>query len=257
MKTLVKQFKMFDTRRLSLYDELLSSKWDGEKFPPYIPHVGENYQKFRIMMYATAQSMTEPWAELKDKNHEERICQLKDAGDYGQIWIAPYKVMVALAGLYIYAVQSCRLETFEEVHKHIAVSNYYKFSFSNKGRDINPNTGLPRFFSPDTYWALNDELSKLELDTLKPEIIISFNGRQIQVMRKDGFKVLNINDPAWVLRGGSGVLKPTGSWYQEISDSGVNKLIDSYLGQIDEQYSGKKVALKIYLHKYYNDWKKG
>ena len=257
IENLIKQFNEFDLERLSQYGDLLSSKLEDEIFPPYIPHVGEKYSRYRLMLYGTSQSMVKPWPELTHMTRKLKIRQLFDAADFHDIAIAPYKVMLAISGIYLFAQHQCRLENFADIHNQIAASNYYKFSFNRKKRDVNPNTALEKYIDPIEYWALNDQLSTMELGTLNPATVISFNGRPIRAMRKAGYKVLQINDPAWVLRGGSGVLQATGSWYREINDPKVNSLVDSYLEQIDDKYSGKKEALKIYMLKYYNDWKKG
>jgi hypothetical protein len=104
------------------------------------------------------------------------------------------------------------------------------------------------------YWDENDKLVKKELDVLMPSIIISFNGRHVNQIIKRGFRIQKINDPSWILQGGGGVLSTSGSWYREIHDGNVYKLVDSYLNQIYGKYKSKKEAIKIYLLKYYCDW---
>ena len=133
--------------------------------------------------------------------------------------------------------------------------NYYKFSLRKSKTDINPNTDLSKCMSPDSYWETNDTLSMLELEQLRPSVVISFNGRHKEVIEKVGFNHIQINDPSWILQGGSGVLKENRSWFRLVDDSVAHQLVDSYLEQIDDNYSRKKDAVKIYLLKYYDDWK--
>ena len=253
VEELIQKFEDFDTEKLNKYEGLLSSKYDGEIFPPYIPHIGENYNKYKIMMYGMAQSYSAPWDELIKLSKIGKVKQLYDAEGYHDIAIAPYKIMLAIAGVYIYAKHLDPIGSFCDIHKFIAVTNYYKFSFSDdKGNDINPDSHLEE---PEVYWSENDELSKYELDFLQSSIVISFNGRHNKVIEEQGYGFIRINDPSWILRGGSGVLSKNGSWFRETDDSVVDRLVDGYVNQIDGQYSGKKEAIKIYLMKYYNDWK--
>jgi len=257
IKKIIRKFEEFDsTKNLAEYRELLSTKHNGEIFPPYIPHVGSNYNKYNIMMYGMAQSINKPWDALKNKTRAKKVRQLYDAKDYESICIAPYKVMLAIAGVYIYAKYNDSIESFSDIHNSIAVSNYYKFSFSKNGNDINPDSDLKKHQSPNKYWEENDALSIYELTELNPSIVLSFNGRHNAVIKDQGLSFIKINDPSWILQGASGVLNSNGSWFRNINDLTVKHLIDGYLNQIDDKYSGKKDAIKIYLTKYYADWKK-
>jgi hypothetical protein len=251
---LIKEFENFDTGILAKYLDLISSKYNGIIFPPYVPHIGSNYGKYRLLMYGMAQSIVKPWDALLKKNKVEKIKQLYEAGSYDNIWIGPYRVMLAVAGIYIYAKYRDLIFPFNDIHNSIAVTNYYKFSFSSNGKDINPDNALSRYHSPELYWDENDKLVKKELDVLMPSIIISFNGRHVNQIIKRGFRIQKINDPSWILQGGGGVLSTSGSWYREIHDGNVYKLVDSYLNQIYGKYKSKKEAIKIYLLKYYCDW---
>lgn len=255
IERLIQQFEQFDTKSLDEYKELISSKYNDEIFPPFIPHIGNSYRKYKIMMYGMAQSISEPWPSLINKNRTEKIRQMYDAPTYDNIWIAPYKVMLSLAGMYIYAKYRDSIETLDKIHDCIAATNYYKFSLSLPGNDINPDKGLSKHLSPDDYWEANDKLSLSELDMLDPSIVISFNGRHNNIIKNAGYVLLKINDPAWIKRGGGpGTLKEAGSWYRNIKNPIANELAEAYLNQIDETYSGKKPYLRTYLLKYYDDW---
>ncbi|WP_194664310.1 hypothetical protein [Vibrio anguillarum] len=254
MINLVKAFEAYDTKRLSSYQELISTKDEfGNIYPPYVPHVGRDYEKYRILMYGMAQNISTPWESLRNKSHREKVRQMLDAYGYENIWIAPYKVMLALSGLYIYARYGNPIYGFEEIHQSIAVTNYYKFSLNN-GADINPDQKLSGYQCPELYWSENDSLAQKEIVTLKPNTIVSFNGRHNSVLKNSEGSFIKINDPSWVLQGGGGHLKKEGSWYRECSDKVAIALVNAYLDQIDEKYAGKKEALKIYLLKYYSDW---
>ncbi|QUM81681.1 hypothetical protein HWV01_16025 [Moritella sp. 5] len=255
MDNLIDSFQAYNTEVLKPYYELISTKDHmGNIFPPYIPHIGSEYDKYKIIMYGMAQNVSEPWDSLLNKTRREKVCQMLDAGEYENIWIAPYKVMLAIAGLYIHAKFGDKLSSFTEIHNSISVTNYYKFSM-NDGADINPDHKLKNHQCPILYWSENDRLSSQELDALSPNTVISFNGRHNRILRQRDSEFIKINDPSWVLQGGGGHLKASGSWYRECADNEVISLIDGYLDQIDDKYSSKIDALKIYLLKYYSDWK--
>lgn len=243
---LIQNFNDFDTSRLSNYFNQLSTKDDQFGiYPPYVPHIGKNYHDFKIIMYGMAQNISEPWDSLKKKDRIEKVRQMFDAHIYHDIEIAPYKVMLAIAGLFIYANFNVTLLNFQEIHDSIAVSNYYKFSLNN-GSDINPNDGLK---NPEEYWRINDELADDELNTLKPNHIITFKGRHLKRN-----STIRMNDPSWILQGGGGCLKESGSWYRTYPNEQVKEIIKSYIKQIDGKYESKRSALEIYLLKYYTDF---
>lgn len=59
MKKLIVEFERFNLQPLQKYTKLISSKKDDGLFPPYIPLIGKNYEKFKILIYATAQNMAD------------------------------------------------------------------------------------------------------------------------------------------------------------------------------------------------------
>lgn len=257
IQQLIEKFNSFDEKLLSEYEDLISSKDDNGIFPPYVPYKGDKYDSYKILMYGMAQNINTPWKKLSNKTHVAKVRQMYDAKSYKDIAIAPYKIMLSVAGIYLFAKYGKYIEMFEDIHRYISVSNYYKFSLNvgNKKKDINPNNKkLPSNRDPNNYWSINDNLSKEEISCLDPDVIITFNGRHNKVIRDCGYKLIKINDPSWVLRGGSGVLKETGSWYRNIENEEVIELTESYLKQIDDKYKKKKEAVKIYLLKYYDDW---
>ena len=276
-KYLITEFENWDLRNLLKYTDLLSTKTDdGLFFPPYIPFVGRYYEKYKILLYATAQSIN----PNKDKNlvkqyscNFDKLVErlyyspnfenkyLENASfDFSEVAIHPYQtgVLPALAGVFVYTMYKQKIADFNEIQDQIAVSNYYKFSLYDK-RDINPNM-LHKLVSPLEYFELNDNLVARELEVLKPSYVITFGGRHVQnLIEKKMFKVEVINDPAWILRGGGGCLKPTGSWGRrqfEIKDQEIVPLVDGYLSNLQGIYKRKKEGVKTYLLNYYLDWHK-
>lgn len=182
IENLIQQFEKFDTKQFDEFSLLISSKDNRDLFPPYIPHVGESYSKHKILMYGKAQNIDKPWLELIHISNTEKVRQMYDAKTHNDIWIAPYKIMLSVAGIYL-------------------------------------------------------------------------NGRHTKKIEDSGYNLITINDPSWILQGGGGHLKETGSWYREIKNPKVLQLVDSYISQLDSQYEGKKEAVKIYLLKYFDEWK--
>lgn len=259
IENLIQQFENFDTQDFDAFSSIISSKYDDKIFPPYIPHIGKDYSKHKIMMYGMAQNINQPWDELTNMSKTEKVRQMYDAKTHNHIWIAPYRIMLSIAGIYLYAKHNISLMSLGEVHNYVSATNYYKFSFNTGGKDINPERDLHKYLSPEDYKAYttaSDVLAMSEIKLLNPMLVISFRGRHIQEIKKAGIEVITINDPSWILQGGSGVLKDTGSWYRKINDLTAQQLVNSYVDQLDTQYAGKKEAVKIYLLKYYDDWKK-
>lgn len=253
LEKLVDEFESAKLTRLSKYRSLISSKNSSGVFPPYIPRVGGKYDKHKVLVYGMAQNIYEPWEDLLKKDRKQKVRQLHDAKGYKNVWIAPYKVMLALAGIYLYAKSQEELGRFSEIDKHIAATNYYKFSL-NDGNDLNPDKGLPSKMDATDYWAFNDELADKELQVLSPKTILSFRGRHNEAIGNRAHEFHVINDPSWILQGAGGCLKKNGSWDRNVKDAVALKLVNEYVNQIGDQYSGKKEAVKIYLLKYYQDW---
>ncbi|WP_143160362.1 hypothetical protein [Fibrobacter sp. UWEL] len=131
----------------------------------------------------------------------------------------------------------------------------------NSGKkDVNPDYGMGKFPKEEreAYWALNDALVEQELMVVQPRVVLSFRGRKLkklnELSKTLGYKLFAINDPAWILRGGSGKLKPGASWHNEYDrlDDSVRNLIDSYIGYLQDQYVCKAEGVKAYLAHYYN-----
>lgn len=285
MRRLIAEFERFDLSRLEKYTKLISTKnKDGKFFPPYIPLIGKNYQKFKILIYGTAQNMgIDHDVATRYSNHFDKLVERlyyskkfdQKYPDYNlsyeEVDIGPYNqgVLPALAGIFIYTVCHEALTSFDNIQDHIAVSNYYKFSLHGK-KDINPvqrsiqrSKQFDDLIDANDYWKLNDGLVLRELDVLKPDYVLAFHGRHERVLkdvaREKDFKLKIINDPAWILRGAWGYLKPQGSWgskTSEIQDKELLSLIKSYLKNLGNHYQGKKEAVKIYLLEYYLDWRK-
>jgi len=263
-----------------IFDNLSTKTDDGKIFSPYIPFVGEKYNELKILVYSTAQNIKYDWyRELYQNNYDkltERLYYFENFNkkypekgmSFRDIGINPYGtgVVAALLGVFIFAKFGKIIESLDDINNWIGISNYYKFSLNNRKTDINPETKIFNFIKDksqiEKYWSINDELVKKELNTLKPNFILSFNGRklkQIQQFSERGCEIIKINDPSWILRGGSGVFKENRSWWKKAencNDNEINDLVDKYLKYIGGNYSGKKESVRIYLLKYYSDWKK-
>jgi len=264
----------------------LSTKTDdGKIFPPYIPFVGKNYKEFKILVYSTAQNIgfgnfqktyQKNFAKLTERLYYFDNFRKKYPNNemsYRNIAINPYQtgVVAALLGVYIFAKYGKKIENLDEINNLISISNYYKFSLNNGRNDINPEpTGKNKIMDYikdndqiENYWTVNDELVKKELDTLKPNIIISFNGRKLKQLSQYSekeCKLIRINDPSWITQGGSGVFNENGSWSKiakKCKDKEIKELVNHYLKSINGIYleRNRVKEVGIYLLKYYSDWK--
>lgn len=58
LSALIKAFKEYNLAALNQYSEIISSKdSDGRIFPPYVPLIGNEYDKYKILLYARAESI--------------------------------------------------------------------------------------------------------------------------------------------------------------------------------------------------------
>lgn len=262
-----------------IFDNLSSKTDDGKIFPPYIPFVGKNYTKFGILVYSTAQNLRyNVFRESYQKNYSkltERLYYfdnfnkkyIENTMSFKDIAINPYQtgVVAALMGVFIYARFGKTIENLDEINNWIGISNYYKFSLNNGKTDINPETKIHKIITDklqiENYWTINDELVKKELAVLKPNFIISFNGRKLNKLKEFSDKerrIIRINDPSWILQGGSGVFKENKSWWKKAEnckEKEVIELVNNYLKLITGNYKSKQDNVRIYLLKYYLDWK--
>lgn len=278
VEKLIVEFMEYNLTPLNNYIEDISTKSSNERiYPPYIPFIGKEYKKFKILIYATAQNLyhledSEPdslekkYSEVDDRTLVKRLYfntdftkEYPDARDFGftDIKISPYEsgVLPAVAGIFIYAFFGKELTELNDVQDYIAISNYYKFSLNEKGKkkkDVNPNN----LKNGDEYRELNNKIALKELEVLQPSHIITFNGRHERFLRENGFMPHVINDPSWILRGGSGCLSQNGSWRR---DKKTVALIEAYMANnknFKGLYAGKTNAISVYLRKYYYDWDK-
>ena len=260
-ENLIKEFEEFDTLQFKEFSSLISSKDNGKIYPPYLPHIGKKYSEYKIMGYGMAQSINKPWEGLSSLTKKEKVMQMFGKEDPGQIWIAPYRVVLSIIGVYLYAKHNVFLNSLKDVHQYVAATNYYKFSFNKDGKDINPNDKLKEILSPvnyKIYLEANNSLVASELDLLNPLIIFTFKGAHVEKLEELGYKIITIHDPSWILQGHNGFLKETGKWFRKIEDNKAIELVDCYINDIniiDAQYAGKKEAIKIYLLKYFSDFK--
>ena len=264
----------------------MSSKTDaGEVFAPYIPFVGEQYEHFKILAYATAQNIGFDSATRKiyianNSKLTERLYYFDgftkkypaDKMPFYKIDISPYQngVMAALLGVFIYALSGKVVKDLDEINDLIAVSNYYKFSLNSGNADINPETNGKHKITAyiedkaqiQQYWAVNDKLVKKEIEILKPQFVLSFKGRklnQLKALAGNSFTVIPVNDPAWILNGHGGHLSPGGSWQRFVAgrkNKALDDLVAHYLDYMSWRYASKKEAIGVYLKKYYYDWER-
>ncbi len=273
--------KKFEGTKLSFGYEIIknmSTKTDnGNIFPPYIPFVGVKYKEFKVLIYSTAQNIGyDDFRDFYANNINKLVERLyffddfekkypKNKISYKDVAINPYRtgVIASLLGVYFFAKYNKIIKDEYEINDWIGISNYYKFSLNNGKTDINPETKIYNYIKSrkqiEEYYKINDELVEKEIKYLKPNIVISFKGRKLDKLNEFAKnKVIKINDPSWILQGGSGVLKSNGSWEKiakRYKDSEINKLVDYYCSNwITGNYNGKKDAVKIYLLKYYSDW---
>jgi len=266
---LVEDFATWNLRQIEVYRDLISTKDDKGIFPPYVPFVGKSYEQFRILIYAKAQNTPFGDKGLENTTTEQKVGQLCDKTTYRDVAIAPYNsgVIPSLVGIYLYAKEHIRIESLDEIHNRLAVTNYYKFSLNKKGRDINPDylgkvpdpKDPARLCDPIPYRELNNKLCKHELDFLKPRTILSFKGWHNSFLRDGGYNVVEISDPAFILYGGGGHFRKGGRYYdaaESVKDATAKELAKSYSEKCGGRYKtmNKIDSVRIYLLKYYSDW---
>jgi len=263
IRKLVENFTNWNLEEIEIYRELISTRDDKAIFPPYIPFVGKSYEQFGILIYAKAQNIAlgdRYYEYLKNMTTEQRVRRLYDATTYPDVAIAPYNsgVIPALIGIYLYAKHHIRLESFDEIQNCLAVANYYKFSLNKNGRDINPDS-LGRLSNPMQYRELNSKLCKHELNFLRPRTIVTFKGWHNKFLRDNGYKIVEISDPSFILQGGWGHFRKGGSYYKaadSVKDRTAMELAAAYSEKCEGNYKVKNKidSVRIYLLKYYQDW---
>ncbi len=258
---LVEAFDKCDLRQIEVYRDLISTKDAEGIFPPYVPFVGRSYDESRILVYAKAQNTPVGDEGYNNKTTVQKVRQLCDATAYERVWIAPYNsgVLPSLVGIYLYAKQHMRIQSLDEIHDRLAVTNFYKFSLNRKGRDFNPEN-LGEVHDPTAYRELNSRLCKLELDLLRPSTILSFKGWHNGFLRANGYSVVEISDPAFILYGGGGYFRKGGRYYEaadSVKDPTARELAKSYSERCGGRYRtmNKIDSVRIYLLKYYADWR--
>lgn len=279
------------SKDLGINNEYISSirnRDDNAIFPPYIPFVGEFYSETehenpKIFIYGTAQAFKKDgdFHDTYENNFDKLMRRLyygqqgKDLYDitaqsaFDQICIEPYAsgILPALAGLYLYINRNERSKTYDDlnqIHRRIAVSNYYKFSLRTaKNKDWNPERNMEGLTK---YYEINDNLVRKELNILKPDIVIvGFAGHRdkSEVFSKvKDIKVIQVNDPAWIRRRPK-CLTGNGSWSSVSIDDGIDKIIEEHTKKIINQESGlpsyrniEGDYIKRYLRYYADEWYK-
>ena len=263
------------------YHDLISSKWDGKIFLPYIPLVGRHYDEERILIYCTAQNLTESDKLAKEYNdHFEKLSRRlyysrrfkreypKDRFSYRDVDITPYQagVVPALVSVFMAAKFGEFVEDLSGILDRTAVSNFFKFSLNKGTADLNPIQRNNKHYSElKDYRCLNDKLVRLEIEALRPKWVIVF-GTELEehldehlkdVKQKHGFEVVAVNDPSWILQGAGGCLQSDVKWGKEVKEAELGDLrglVDCLLPKIEDAYKSKQDAVKIYLLKYALEW---
>jgi hypothetical protein len=259
---------------------------DGKRhfFPAYVPFVGQKYESSRILVYAKAQNLARnPDVREQYYQNEEhaifRLCKTNERQPiYTQLNIGPVScgVLPALAGVFLYALERRAIGDLSDVTSNLAITNFYKFSLwqvrrhpvnSNTQQDLNPDSwdrDRVGTYTQKTY----DLLVRPEIDLLQPRAVLCLNGKCCPLLwakrEECGFTLREVNDPAWILRGGGrckggiGCLTENGSWGKvagEQKDEGLRKLVNGYCDQVRENgwggYKVKTDAIRIYLKYYY------
>lgn len=274
LRVLARDFQRWNLDPLDPYARWLSTRTtDGRTLPPYVPVVGPQYSSLRLLIYGMAQNVERNGEHLKlyQRDPSASVWRLYGTSCAGGtkishpvakcVPIEPYSggVLPALAGIYIYAT-SRELLDLDVVHSRVAVSNYYKFSlrtdYLKRERDINPDN-LGDFAAPNSYWQVNDKLVARELELLSPKTIFTFRGRHQVHLRQRDATFVQINDPAWILRGAGGVLKPGRSWDKKassVTDPTALRLVKSYADKLTGRYQYRRDEVIVYLLQYYRKW---
>jgi hypothetical protein len=256
---------------------------DGTRylFPPYIPFVGRQYHDGRILVYAKAQNLGNSpdhrrWLREAGDNAVDRLYLHGERTTWFDIPIRPVEagVLPALVGLYLFAERGLLLPSLERATEHGAFTNFYKYSLwrapgtirnAANYADLNPDR-LSSDSLLEWYTQLNlDSFVAAEIDVLRPAAVITLKGLfadylQDHLSRQHPkCRLLVINDPAWILRGGGGCLGTRGSWRRErIPDRRVAGLIDGYCQQIKDdgeaKYRGRAAEIRPYLAHYYTEF---
>jgi hypothetical protein len=253
LKTL---FRNTNTDILKDYSDILHSDFKNKLIPkPYIPRIGDFYSNYKILFYGKAQNKP-PQSSFNEDTWIEHL----NKKSYKDVWIAPFYIMLSLAGVYL-KINNIQINGFDEIDKYVAATNYYKYSLKKNKKDLNPDNLNGNCKDAKPYFQINDSLVKSEINVLKPNVIFTFRGRQEYELKRIikelelSTKIIVINDPAWILRGSNGCLKKGGSWDIQIQNEEVIQLVNGYLKNFDSnKYKSKIKDVEIYLKKYFHDW---
>lgn len=270
-----KQRKFHEFEKDMVYYE----KPNGEKhyFEPYIPFIGDNYDEYRILVYASAQNLADHPTIRSNyyKMDENSVYRLypqnpNQAFSFKNIEIAPVQcgVFPALIGVFLYATYGVAFSDLEEIVSMTAMTNFHKYSLwktniqdinTTKQENLDPkkmDSASARNYSEKMINAYVEQ----EINFLQPKTIISFRGqyeRRFKEILPSDCRYEIVNDTAWILYGGSGKLTKDGEWgyVLKYNNEILDALIDNYCKQIIEtnwgRYPSKKEAIRIYLKWYF------
>jgi hypothetical protein len=271
---LEQEFLNCDLSPFAAHRQLFSSRIKDNIFPPYVPWVGPQYAQGGIIIYGTAQNLNEntETGGVFALNEDKLVQRLRympwnewqPVNGFQGVSINPYAagILPALAGVWQYLHGGNASSHLDDVNKQVAATNYYKFSLRNGKRDMNPNSLANDEFGRE-YRQVNDALTRLELNYLKPNALIVIRGRHSGVLASEasatGRTLLEVNDPAWMLRGGGSCFNVSGSWHIKASSVTDRKILDLGAGWSElipawSKYHNKKMVVRDYLLCYYQDW---
>ena len=240
---------------------------------PYLPYVGKQYKKYEILFFLTAQNLAKevdlteqyerhPTESLNRLNYKwsrrpgHAPKKLAPSNVHSQLDLGPVSggVIPALCAIYLKAKHGLWIENVDEAMSYLAVTNFFKLSLARNNRDLNPSQLGTRSMSYSK--IMFETFVRKELEVLKPKVVFCFRGDASRILKEalaestvHIFELIEINDTAWILRGGGPCLKKGGSW--DCKTPEIDALLKGFESWLGWSYKGKREAVKSYLRHYY------
>ena len=139
---------------------------------PTIPWVGDHYGEHRILIYASAENLSDCWTEdnkplFKTEKAFNRHAYFWNEKGKGEIGIEPFD----RGGLRLVGIMCLRKLGFEvpkDIISYVAVANLSKFSLKQNGTNADVKT--KRDMKPSCNYL------QIDLEVLKPNLIINASG---------------------------------------------------------------------------------